>query len=74
MLSVLGEILDLFLVLGKSKWGWLGLAGGLASAFAAWLVVESQPERSICSAVAFLVAFMALAWQELGKRKDRLRG
>jgi hypothetical protein len=69
MFTVLGDLLDLLLVLGTSVWGWLGVAAGFGAAFLAWSVVEPQPARGLASAVAFIATFMLFAWQELGKRK-----
>ena len=70
MLTLLNDLLELFLVLGASKWGWLGVAFGLAASFAAWSLIEPQPEKAVVSAIAFVAVFMAFAWQELGKRKE----
>jgi hypothetical protein len=70
MLSLLNDLFELFLVLGSSKWGWLGVGFGLVASFAAWSLIEIQPEKAVASAVAFVLVFMAFAWQELGKRKE----
>ena len=69
MFTVLGDLLDLLLVLGTSVWGWLGVVVGFGAAFLAWSVVEPQPARGLVSAVAFVVTFMLFAKQELGKPK-----
>ena len=69
MFTVLGDLLDLFLVLGTSVWGWLGVVGGFGAAFLAWSLLEPQPARGVVSALSFAVVFMLFAWQELGKHK-----
>ena len=68
MLSILNNLFELLLVLGSSKWGWLGLLFGLVISFSTWSLIESQLEKAAVSAIAFVAVFMAFAWQELGKR------
>ena len=71
MLNILEGLLEVLLVLGTSAWGWLGVALGFGAAFVSWELLASSVMRGPVSAAAFVVVFMACAWQELrhGKRK-----
>ena len=68
MLSVLETLLNTLLVVGTSVWGWLGLIGGLGSAFLVWNTLESSLARAPAAAFTFVIIFMAIYWQEVRKK------
>lgn len=62
---MLQDLLEQLLVLGTSKWAWLGVAAGLLGAWLVWLALAGVPGRAALSALAFGGLFMVCAWQEL---------
>ena len=66
--SVIDALLNALLVIGTSFWGWLGLAAGFGGAFLIWHTLESSAARVPAAAVAFIIIFMAIYWQEIKKK------
>ena len=63
------DLLSLFVTLGTSVWGWLGVVLGLAAAYLAWEGLSTLQGRGLVSAVVFVGVFMACAWQDLRRKK-----
>lgn len=67
--NMVDDLFSLFLTLGTSVWGWLGVVLGLAAAYLAWEGLSTLQSRGFVSAIVFVGVFMACAWQELRRKK-----
>ena len=63
------DLLSLFVTLGASVSGWLGVVLGLAAAYLTWEGLAALQGRGLVSAVVFVGVFMACAWQELRRKQ-----
>ena len=68
MITIVETLIEMLVVLGTSRWGWIGVALGFAASFLVWEALPPFPARGVLAAIAFLVVFMLCAWRELGRR------
>jgi len=65
MFTILSDLLELFLVLGSSKWVWLGLVVGALASYLVWSLIALSPEKEVLSALSFFAVWAAIASIEL---------